>query len=100
MSTDSLPTLFVSHGAPTLPLENVPAREFLVTLGDRYPNAEAVLCISAHWNTSRPTVNAVEAPETIHDFTGSPLNSTGCGTTRAVHQTLLRGWPIFFIRRA
>jgi 4,5-DOPA dioxygenase extradiol len=65
MSADLLPTLFVSHGASTLPLENVPAREFLATLGDRYRNAQAVLCISAHWNTSRPAVNAVEAPKTI-----------------------------------
>jgi aromatic ring-opening dioxygenase catalytic subunit (LigB family) len=30
MAPDSLPTLFISHGAPTLPLERgVPAREFL-----------------------------------------------------------------------
>lgn len=72
MSAYLLPTLFVSHGAPTLPLENVPAREFLATLGDRYRNAQAVLRISAHWNTLQPTVSAVEAPETIHDFYGFP----------------------------
>ena len=72
MSADALPTLFVSHGAPTLPLENVPARQFLATLGDRYRNVHAILCVSAHWNTSRPAVNAVEAPETIHDFYGFP----------------------------
>jgi 4,5-DOPA dioxygenase extradiol len=70
MSAESLPTLFVSHGAPTLPLERIPAREFLTTLGDRYRNAPAVLCISTHWNTPRPAVSAVEAPETIHDFYG------------------------------
>jgi len=72
MSAYLLPTLFVSHGAPTLPLENVPAREFLATLGDRYRNAHPILCVSAPWNTSRPTVSAVEAPETIHDFYGFP----------------------------
>ncbi len=72
MSADELPTLFVSHGAPTLPLENVPARQFLATLGNRYRNVHAILCVSAHWNTSRPAVNAVEVPETIHDFYGFP----------------------------
>jgi 4,5-DOPA dioxygenase extradiol len=72
MSTESLPTLFVSHGAPTLPLEDVPARTFLTSLGSRYRNVHAVLCVSAHWNTSRPAINAVEAPETIHDFYGFP----------------------------
>ena len=73
MTTPSLPTLFVSHGAPTLPLERgEPAREFLTGLGDRYPGVVAVLCISAHWNTAGPAVNAVKTPATIHDFSGFP----------------------------
>jgi len=68
-----LPTLFVSHGAPTLPLERgVPAREFLALLGARFEDIAAVLCISAHWNTPRPAVNAVLNPATIHDFSGFP----------------------------
>ena len=29
----TLPSLFVSHGAPTLPLTDAPARDFLVELG-------------------------------------------------------------------
>jgi 4,5-DOPA dioxygenase extradiol len=73
MTPGSLPTLFVSHGAPTLPLEHgVPAREFLTEIGERFPDVKAVLCISAHWNTPRPAVNAVIHPSTIHDFYGFP----------------------------
>ncbi|WAC05959.1 MAG: class III extradiol ring-cleavage dioxygenase [Methanoregula sp.] len=72
MSMETLPTVFVSHGAPTLSLENVPARKFLVELGTRYRNVKAVLCISAHWNTAAPAVNSVAMPETIHDFYGFP----------------------------
>jgi 4,5-DOPA dioxygenase extradiol len=68
----ALPTLFVSHGAPTLPLEDIPARKFLKELGTHYLKVKAVLCISAHWATSTPTVNAVQRPETIHDFYGFP----------------------------
>ena len=42
MTPGSLPTLFISHGAPTLPLEQgVPAREFLAGLGKQYPDPEA-----------------------------------------------------------
>ena len=72
MITDHLPTVFVSHGAPTLTLEDVPARRFLVGLGSRFRSVKAVLCISAHWNTRKPTVNAGKTPETIHDFYGFP----------------------------
>ena len=68
-----LPTLFVSHGAPTLPLEpEVQAHRFLATLGDRFRDITAVLCISAHWNTEKPAVNAMTGPPTIHDFSGFP----------------------------
>lgn len=65
-------TIFVSHGAPTLPLEDIPAREFLKKLGPQFNKVKAVLCISAHWATSIPTVNAVQRPKTMHDFYGFP----------------------------
>lgn len=65
-----MPTVFVSHGSPTLTLEHVPARQFLVDLGSHFPSVRAVLCISAHWNTVRPCVNTGKTHDTIHDFYG------------------------------
>lgn len=65
-----LSTIFVSHGAPSLPFEDIPARSFLSDLGSKYGKFDAVLCISAHWQTARPKLNVVEINETIHDFYG------------------------------
>jgi len=67
-----LAPLFVSHGAPTLPFEDVPARDFLRTLGAHMLRPKAILVISAHWETPVPTVNAVASNATIHDFYGFP----------------------------
>jgi 4,5-DOPA dioxygenase extradiol len=66
------PSLFVSHGAPTLPLDPCPAREFLKGLGAEFPRPRAILAVSAHWETEAPMVNRVAANETIHDFYGFP----------------------------
>ena len=72
MSKEALPTVFISHGPPSLLLEDVPARDFLKKLGSHYKNVEAIICISAHWITSKPKVIAVKNLETIHDFYGFP----------------------------
>lgn len=72
MTNAKLPTLFLSHGAPTLPLEDVPARTFLARLGQAMPRPSAVLVVSAHWETAQPAVSAVAVNETIHDFRGFP----------------------------
>ncbi len=67
------PALFVSHGAPTFPLNEVPARDFLEQLGDQLSGRpKAILCVSAHWETAQPMVNAVAVNDTIHDFYGFP----------------------------
>jgi 4,5-DOPA dioxygenase extradiol len=55
-----------------MPLEDIPAREFLKKLGSEFSGTRAVLCISAHWETEHPEVNAAARPETIHDFYGFP----------------------------
>ena len=67
-----LPALFLSHGAPTLPLDDVPAREFLQGLGQELQRPQAILVASAHWETEVPKLGAAERPETIHDFRGFP----------------------------
>ncbi|HWG90488.1 MAG TPA: class III extradiol ring-cleavage dioxygenase [Candidatus Thermoplasmatota archaeon] len=68
-----LPTLFVSHGAPTLPIEpDSPARTFLTGLGASLPRPKAILAVSAHWETDRPAVSLADRPATLHDFHGFP----------------------------
>ncbi len=67
-----LPSLFVSHGAPTLLTDACPARDFLAGLGDTLPRPRAILCVSAHWTTRDPCVTGSAAPPVIHDFFGFP----------------------------
>ena len=68
-----LPSLFVSHGAPTFPLTDAPARAFLEGLGARLAERpRAILLVSAHWETPTPSLTAGETNPTIHDFRGFP----------------------------
>ena len=67
-----LPSLFVSHGAPTLPFDDVPARDFLRGLGHSLGRPRAIIVMSAHWEAAGPVTNAVAANDTIHDFGGFP----------------------------
>jgi 4,5-DOPA dioxygenase extradiol len=63
------PSLFVSHGAPTLAIEPSPARDFLRALGASLaPPPRAILVVSAHWTTRGHRVGSTAHPETIHDF--------------------------------
>jgi len=67
-----LPSLFLSHGAPVLPLTDAPARTFLTKLGGTLARPKAIIVASAHWTTGQPAVNAVKWNDTIHDFYGFP----------------------------
>jgi len=68
----SLPALFVSHGAPTVILDESPVRTFLAKLSETVEKPDAILAVSAHWESDVPVLSNAEKPETIHDFYGFP----------------------------
>jgi 4,5-DOPA dioxygenase extradiol len=67
-----MPVLFLSHGAPTLPLEPGETGAEWQRLGTQLPKPTAILMISAHWETLFPTLSRAQQPQTIHDFSGFP----------------------------
>ena len=67
-----MPSLFVSHGAPTLAVESGSAHQFLRHLGQSLSVPRAIIAFSAHYDTPRPTITASARPTTIHDFHGFP----------------------------
>jgi 4,5-DOPA dioxygenase extradiol len=70
MST--MPTVFVSHGAPTLAIQPGEAGAALRALTPDVPPPSAILMVSAHWETQAPVLSTATQPETIHDFGGFP----------------------------
>jgi len=67
-----MPVLFLSHGAPTIPLEAGETGEAWRKLAAQLPRPSAILVVSAHWEAHIPTISRAIHPETIHDFSGFP----------------------------
>lgn len=65
-------TLFISHGAPNLVLEPGKTGDMLAHLGKTLPRPDAILAVSAHWDTRHPRITTSSKPDTIHDFAGFP----------------------------
>jgi len=67
-----MPVLFLGHGSPMNAIEE---NEFVTgfrNVAKEIPLPNAILCISAHWETKGTLVTAMENPPTIHDFGGFP----------------------------
>jgi 4,5-DOPA dioxygenase extradiol len=71
-NTEKMPLLFLGHGSPMNAIEE---NEFVTgwrTIGKTLPKPNAILCVSAHWETRGTFVTAMDKPQTIHDFGGFP----------------------------
>ncbi|MGZ3864749.1 MAG: 4,5-DOPA-extradiol-dioxygenase [Bacteroidia bacterium] len=69
---NKMPLLFVGHGNPMNAIEDNEFSKKWQSLGKELPRPQAILCISAHWETRGTFVTAMEKPKTIHDFGGFP----------------------------
>jgi 4,5-DOPA dioxygenase extradiol len=74
---EALPTVFVSHGAPTLVLEESPARAFLRHLGSKLGTPKAIIVISAHWIAPEFRVTVAPQLQAEYDFSGFPAELYG-----------------------
>lgn len=67
-----MPALFIGHGSPMNAITNNPYKDAWMALGRTLPRPNAILCVSAHWQTRGTQVCVAKAPRTIHDFGGFP----------------------------
>lgn len=67
-----MPVLFIGHGSPVNIVEDNSYTRSLVELGKSIPKPEAILVVSAHWQTRGTYITCSRAPETIYDFYGFP----------------------------
>ena len=63
-------TLFISHGAPSLVIDDIPARDFLISLGQTLPRPKLIVLISAHNIQAQTTVGIASQWQEWHDFGG------------------------------
>ncbi|MAX71854.1 MAG: 4,5-DOPA dioxygenase extradiol [Flavobacteriaceae bacterium] len=71
-NTSKMPVLFLGHGSPMNAIEENEFVSGFRKLGQEIQKPNAILCISAHWETKGTFVTAMKQPKTIHDFGGFP----------------------------
>ncbi|HEX7757604.1 MAG TPA: 4,5-DOPA dioxygenase extradiol [Niabella sp.] len=71
-NTSKMPVLFLGHGSPMNAIEENEFVQGFRNIAKEIPKPNAILCISAHWETKGTFLTAMEKPPTIHDFGGFP----------------------------
>lgn len=72
MDSARMPALFIGHGSPMNAIEDNEFSLGWAAAAGALPHPQAIVCISAHWETRGCYVTAQEKPRTIHDFGGFP----------------------------
>ena len=70
--SSKMPVLFIGHGSP---MNGIQDNEFVQGFKNQAKQLEkpnAIIVVSAHWETKGTYVTAMENPRTIHDFGGFP----------------------------
>jgi 4,5-DOPA dioxygenase extradiol len=67
-----MPSLFISHGGPSVVISDTPARHYLETIGTLVPRPRAIVIASAHFETNGVAVVTDPHPGMIYDFRGFP----------------------------
>ncbi len=71
-NTEQMPVFFLGHGSPMNAIEDNEFSQKWKEIGKTLPEPNAILCVSAHWETKGTFVTVMERPKTIHDFSGFP----------------------------
>jgi 4,5-DOPA dioxygenase extradiol len=71
-TTEKMPVLFFGHGSPMNAIDDNEFTKGWKDIGKTLPKPNAILCVSAHWETRGTLITAMEKPMTIHDFGGFP----------------------------
>ena len=70
--SERMPVLFLGHGSPMNAIEENGFVQGFRKIASEIPRPQAIICVSAHWETRGTLVTAMRHPRTIHDFGGFP----------------------------
>lgn len=71
-TTPKMPMLFVGHGNPMNAILDNSFTQGWASITKDIPSPQAILCVSAHWETRGSYVTAMDQPKTIYDMYGFP----------------------------